>query len=200
MYKGNKKLIGTERLVNTDALDQQYIEDDEGCWNWTGSVNNLNYGLIGFRWRTGSPLTALNAIGQPVGMMTVHRAQLIRKLGREIAPDMNALHSCHNRRCINPDHLYEGTQLDKMQSMCQDNRTRGSMQRPNAIGNFIYSEEEINWIRNCTDLPALAKRFGVTETKASQVRYHLRWRLYKWIDWPEREQFKKFRTLKYRNK
>jgi hypothetical protein len=69
----------------------------QGCKNWKG------YGLI----------------GQPVmGTRSVHRAVLAIKLPK----GMLALHTCHNRACCNPDHLYEGTNSQNM----KDRNERGT--------------------------------------------------------------------------
>lgn len=40
----------------------------------------------------------------------VSRLVLERKLNREIISGMFALHTCDNTRCVNEDHIYEGTQ------------------------------------------------------------------------------------------
>ena len=45
----------------------------------------------------------------------VHRLALERKLGRPIKPGFFALHLCDNKSCVNPDHLYEGTDKDNQQ-------------------------------------------------------------------------------------
>ena len=36
------------------------------------------------------------------------------KLGRKIKPGLETLHRCENSRCINPDHLKEGTHSDNI--------------------------------------------------------------------------------------
>jgi hypothetical protein len=50
-----------------------------------------------------------------------HHVALERKLGRPIKPDHGALHTCDNPRCINPDHLREGTPQDNTQDMLERN-------------------------------------------------------------------------------
>lgn len=50
-----------------------------------------------------------------------HALALRLHLGRTLGPGMYALHKCHNPPCINPDHLYEGTQKENV----QDAKDRG---------------------------------------------------------------------------
>ena len=186
MYAGNKQACGPHRLVNTDKLDTNFILDENDCHRWSGAHNIIGYSFIGFRWREGSPLYKLNTAGVPCGMMTAHKAQLIRKLGREIEPGMMALHTCHTLNCVNPDHLYEGTKADKMQHMVEDNRTRGYKTRQHSHGTFTYDLSEVNWIRNCVDGHAVAERFNCTYKKAVLMRSRIRWHLHQEIEWPER--------------
>ena len=40
---------------------------------------------------------------------------------RQVPPGMQVNHRCDNKRCVNPNHLYVGTQLDNM----HDRRDRG---------------------------------------------------------------------------
>ena len=45
----------------------------------------------------------------------VNRLSLIWKLGRNIRPGYFACHSCNNARCVNPEHIYEGTAFTNAQ-------------------------------------------------------------------------------------
>lgn len=44
-----------------------------------------------------------------------HRLSLERKLGRPLKEGMNALHKCDVPSCVNPSHLWEGTQLENIE-------------------------------------------------------------------------------------
>jgi hypothetical protein len=51
----------------------------------------------------------------------VHRLALQRKLERKIQPGYYALHHCDHKSCVNPDHLYEGTDKDNVRDMIKRN-------------------------------------------------------------------------------
>lgn len=58
--------------------------------------------------------------------MYAHRWALEHSLGRPLAADESALHRCDNPPCVNPLHLYAGTQADNM----QDCTRRGRLVNP----------------------------------------------------------------------
>jgi len=52
-----------------------------------------------------------------------HRVSLARKLGRPIAEGMQALHTCDNPSCVNPEHLWEGTNQDNVDDRVKKGRS-----------------------------------------------------------------------------
>jgi hypothetical protein len=77
-----------------------------GCWIWTGAAHERGYGRI--RWR-----------GR---IRSTHRVAF-EVFYKEVPPDDKlVLHTCDEARCINPDHLYLGTQRDNMQDRIARNR------------------------------------------------------------------------------
>lgn len=80
-------------------------EPNTGCWLWTGLVNK-NTGRAFFYWegRTRSAARfALRADGRDPG-------------------SRQANHTCHNKMCVNPKHLYVGTQKDNIRDMINAGR------------------------------------------------------------------------------
>jgi HNH endonuclease len=76
------------------------------CWPWLGVLQTWGYG----------------AFTSPVGQ-SAHRFAYFDTKG-PIPPDRHVLHSCHNRRCVNPAHLRLGTAADNMHDMVEAGRQR----------------------------------------------------------------------------
>ena len=80
-----------------------------GCWLWTGSLSDDGYGCTGARY-TGTTLRA-------------NRVAYELYVG-PIPPGKQVLHSCDNRKCVSPEHLFLGTLQDNMDDMWAKGRAR----------------------------------------------------------------------------
>ncbi|GAA0671541.1 hypothetical protein GCM10009535_59080 [Streptomyces thermocarboxydovorans] len=81
-------------------------KQDDGCWIWTGFLTDAGYG----KFRVGDK------------MERAHRWILAHALGRELTADEVACHTCDNRACVRPDHLYAGDTFTNMRDMVSRER------------------------------------------------------------------------------
>lgn len=90
----------------------QIGEADE-CWPWTGKVNNSGYGIF-------------TASGEARGA----HVWAYKLANGGVVPD-RVLHTCDNRRCCNPKHLFAGTSSDNAKD-CWNKGRNFYQQNPNA--------------------------------------------------------------------
>lgn len=89
--------------------DNVTILPETGCWVWNKSVSSAGYGQFtknGKYWAT-------------------HR-YVFTTLKGEIPEGMVIRHSCHNKRCCNPDHLSLGTHKDNWKDSEEIHRSASS--------------------------------------------------------------------------
>ena len=187
MADRRKKLVDfvVDRWVNLNLFWRSQQHMPNGCTEWTGVTSNIGYGFIGFTYADG----VLAPSGRKHGMMTTHRLAFMVHHGR--APGQrNVNHTCHNKLCVNPDHLVEGTQSEKLKDMKRDGIYQGGRELGVPVGsynhkqhnyNYKYSEAEIQWIRNA-NTKDIAAKYGYTRARACSFRWGFR-RGYKWLPW-----------------
>jgi hypothetical protein len=181
----NKSLVDliVDRYVNLELFYRKQEPQPNGCIEWTGVKNNIGYGFIGFR--SIDPITGEPAKGD-AGMMTTHRlAWMIEH--KRLPTKRNINHTCHNKLCVNPTHLEEGTQRDKLDAMIKDGikggRNLGSSgyayDHKQEGRKYKYSEEEIRWIRQAHPTE-IAEKYNIPVERAATRRWAFR-KGYQWL-------------------
>jgi len=141
---------------------------ESGCVNWKLAVNNSGYGT---KWymgvKTGAHVLAYKAF---VDEAFEQSASLV------------VMHSCDNRRCINPEHLSTGTPKDNIQDMVAKNRVNRYVRHSIGGANpkAKLTEDVIPWMRQMlsygVSVQALADVFGVTTTTVYGIKNHKFWK------------------------
>jgi len=100
-----------QRFINKVEIDP--ITE---CWNWVGAKQRHGYGTIGYKNK----------------FLKAHRLSYEKFIGeipnsKETKHGTCVCHSCDNPSCVNPDHLFLGTQKDNLQDMFNKKRNGQSL-------------------------------------------------------------------------
>lgn len=125
-------------LAERFAIAYRVVES--GCWEWQGYLSPKGYGAIQ---------------SDGANILRAHHAAWILHCG-PIPAGMYVLHQCDNRRCVNPGHLFLGTQADNVADMCAKGRQRTNPKR----------------ILSAAQIPAIRERLAKGETLRSIAEDH----------------------------
>jgi len=90
----------------------QKVNKTETCWLWTGALNSRGYGAIGVNGKS----------------VSAHRFSYETYI-EKIPNGMIVCHTCDIRNCVNPEHLWVGTNADNNKDMFAKNRNGSSTRR-----------------------------------------------------------------------
>lgn len=118
-------------------------KDKSGCWIWTGALTDGGYGFISYR--TSSTMTHWRT----------HRLSYELFVG-EIPDGIQVCHTCDIRTCINPKHLFLGTQKQNVQDAIKKGRFPSKLSVDNVLRiRSLYATEHYTY-------RYLAAKFGMS--------------------------------------
>lgn len=113
-----------------DLLYNNIFIADNNCWEWQGITRN-NYGEIDYKGKR----------------FKTHRfSYMLKNNNFNIPSKIKICHICDNPKCINPDHLFSGTQKDNIYDM--ENKNRSVHLKGSKNGNSKVTEDQVIKIRN----------------------------------------------------
>lgn len=158
-------------------FDKRYIPVTEsGCWLWVGNSRHDGYGIM--------------SLGRGGSREYAHRVSW--KLHRSEVPEgFNVCHHCDVPACVNPEHLFIGSQADNLADMTNKGRRKAEGAPGERNCNAKLSAENVAWIRRvyadgrgrdaCLSGGRysgrqLAKHFGVHIRTISRIIREVSWR------------------------
>lgn len=130
-----------------------------GCWEWNGNKRPDGYGTI---------------YSYVHKMMRAHRMSWLVVNG-EIPKDMDVLHKCDNPPCINPDHLWIGTDADKVRDMDKKGRhSKGEQNHHKLSGKQVVAI--LDMLKNGLRQSECGKRFNVHRSNILKIKRGLTWK------------------------
>ncbi len=138
------------------------IRGPNDCWNWKRALMTNGYGLVRFEGN----------------LRGVHRVAYELTFGK-IPDGFNCCHTCDNRLCCNPNHLFIGTQKDNIQDCVRKERlntAKGEKKR-----NHKLTKEDVLMIRSKYALGYcshgdLAKEFNIARSGVTNIINGKRWK------------------------
>ena len=131
-----------------------------GCWEWKKRIHDGGYGVVSLNGR----------------LEQAHRASWMVFVG-EIPQGMQVNHRCHNRSCINPEHLYIGTQTENMKDMKdagRENRATGERNGNARLTKGMVLSIKL-LLKEGKKSKEIASVFGVAPTTVSAIKNKKIW-------------------------
>ena len=120
------------------------------CWEWQKGLTVAGYGKVKMRPKT----------------LTAHRVAYV--IANKESPSL-IMHSCDNRKCVNPAHLMAGTHKENMADMAR----KGRQAFGDRHGRTHLSDEDVSKLRlmyaEGAKMKAIAAHFGIKKGSVTNI-------------------------------
>lgn len=96
------------------------VKKGDGCWEWTAKRNNKGYGLFRTKIKSAWSFTTASRVSYELTYGIIPKGKWV-------------LHTCDNRGCVRPDHLFLGNHSDNMRDMHSKGRGRSILGPADAV-------------------------------------------------------------------
>ena len=165
----NGKCINPNHMLPSTSIDKFFLwvnySASNGCWEWTGSKDGGGYGM---------------AFVDGV-MVKSHRYSWEYYFG-SIPSGLWVLHKCDNPACINPEHLFLGTNGDNMKDKVKKERQSRLFGDKN--GRCVMTKDLVIELRQLYasgkfSYRDLVGRFNISQTQVARIIKKESWL---WVD------------------
>ncbi len=154
--------------INEEVIqrfNQLNIKDDKDkCWNWPYYIDDYGYGNFKINNKHYKP----------------HRVALLIHTNL-LKSELWALHTCNNKSCVNPNHLYWGDDLDNSRDYIKSNPNAFNHVRGENNYGSRNTEKDIKEIREKYRTgkylqKELADEYGISESHISKIISKKKWK------------------------
>jgi hypothetical protein len=158
--KGSSLTNGTSVSCHGLKKEITWDVDENGCWNCTSHKPN------GGGYPRGSASNYKNIL--------INRIMYEREYGK-IQGGLFVLHKCDNRMCINPEHLFLGTNLDNIHDMYNKGRNKFLFGEDSPMAKL--TEKQAIEIKESKGLSQreLAAKYNISRSQIKAIRAGTRW-------------------------
>ena len=145
-------------LSDAKRFNSKCLRDGSGCLKWTGALFDSGYGAF-----------KLGGKGR-----RAHRIAWVLAYGK-IPDGAYVLHSCDNRACVDPEHLFLGDHVSNMADMVAKKRAaRGAANGAAHRCTTKLGPDAVRmvraWLSEGIPQRDIASHFGVSQSTVSQIR------------------------------
>ena len=149
-------LSKTEPLSERDRFQSKF-RVTPGCWIWVSGADEFGYGRFGAKGKT----------------WRAHRYSFALYVG-SLQDDMSVCHRCDTPSCVNPDHLFLGTNQDNVLDRVTKGRSARQLGPQNKASHL--TEQDVHAIRQAVgSLSQIAARFGTSATNVAVIKKRTSW-------------------------
>jgi hypothetical protein len=157
---------GSFRQMSQDEIAREFVEravpvPESGCWLWSGNTTRHGYGVLAGKY--------------------MHR-YAYRVAHGAIPEGAHVLHKCDVPCCVNPDHIFLGSQADNNADKVAKGRAKGGSMKGDAHPMHKLTAEEVAEIRSeyasmeHKNQSALARKYGVSQGQIWSILNNRNWR------------------------
>lgn len=146
---------------------------ENGCWMWTGGKDRKGYGKFSVGNSRNPDGTRRNS------MVSAHRVSYEMFKG-PIGEGLFVLHKCDTPGCVNPEHLFLGTNIDNMLDMDAKGRRVNGPSYGSDHANAVLNEKQVMEIMKLLESRSptqrkIAEMYGVSRATINHIKTGRLW-------------------------
>lgn len=154
----------SESILDRFLSKIAYTANINNCWDWMGGISRGGYGNFGVR------------INNATKNIICTRLSYFIHNNKD-PYGFAVLHKCDNRKCVNPNHLYLGSNKDNSEDMVQKNRQASGVNN----GSSKLSEQQVIEIRKeyvfrTVSFQKLANKFNLAKATVKSIIKRETWK------------------------